>query len=223
MSLRNSFGLILLIGLAMCLQADSTQAAIVQLDIFTSNGSYAGDPLMDMYVEISEEGDQIRFEVHNDSGVASSIAELYFDDEGGVLLAIADDGIVSGPGTLFSEGGSPPNLPAGNDLIPVFQRPPDFMVSAVNPAPTNGINPSTDPDPDEWVAVVFDLVGGNDIDNVIANLADGSLRVGAHIVAFPDGSSESASTGEEGWTPEPATLGLLLAGAVLAGLRRKRS
>lgn len=223
MSLRNAFGLILLVGLAMCLQADSTHAAIIQLDIFTSNGVYADDPLMDMYVEVSEDGDQVRFVVHNDSGVASSIAEIYFDDEGGVLLGIAENGIISGPGTLFSEGGSPPNLPAGNDLIPVFQKPPAFMASADNPAPANGINATTDPDPDEWVAIVFDLVEGNSISDVMNNLADESLRIGVHVIAFPDGSSESASTGGEESIPEPATLAVLLAGAVLVKLRRKRS
>ena len=221
MSIRYGFGLILLIGLAICLQADSSQATPLSLDIFTSNGAYADDPLMDLYVEVSAEGDQVRFEVHNDSGVASSIAEIYFDDEGGLLLGIADNGIVSGPGTLFSEGGSPPNLPAGNDLDPVFQKPSDFMASADNPAPTNGINPNTAPDPGEWVAIVFDLVSGSSVSNVMDNLEDGSLRIGVHVIAFPDGSSESASTAGE-TLPEPATLGVLLAGAVLARLRRKK-
>ena len=74
------------------------------------------------------------------------------------------------------------------------------MVSADNPAPTNGINPTSPADPNEWAAVTFNLNDTNSVSDVVADLEDSSLRIGMHIISFPDGSSESAVT------PEPASL-----------------
>ncbi len=197
---------ILLVGLVVGLPASSSQAEIIYLDIFTDNGDFADDSRVVLFVEVTEDSGQARFELYNGSSVNSTIAEIYFDDSGGVLSEIAD---IVGPGTSFSEEGSPPNLPAGNDLSPVFQKSPDFMVNADNPAPTNGVNPG------EYVAILFDL-DGNSVSDVIDDLVDGTLRIGVHVIAFSDGSSESAVT------PEPATVGLILGGSLLLLRRRTK-
>jgi hypothetical protein len=74
--------------------------------------------------------------------------------------------------------------------------------------------------PDEWVALEFALQGGQTIDDVIAELTTGQLRIGIHVIAF-------ASTGSESFlntpVPEPGTA-LLLGGGLLslATLRRRR-
>ena len=195
---------ILLFGLAVGLPAENSQASPIYLDIFTDNGNYADDPGMNLFVEVSA-GDvgQVRFEFHNDSSVDSSIARIYFDDDVDLLSGPPD--IINGPGTSFSKGGSPPDLPAGHDLVPVFEKTLDFMASADEPPPTNGVNN----DPNEWMAIVFDLVGGSSVSEVVEGLEDGSLRIGVHVTAFPDGSSELAVT------PEPATVGLVLVGGLM--------
>ncbi len=85
-----------------------SQASIIyELEVFTSNGAYFDSPALDLYVEVSDQLGQVRFEFHNDSTVSSSIEGIYFDD--GSLLGIAS--IKEGPGTEFSQGGSPPDLP----------------------------------------------------------------------------------------------------------------
>ena len=206
---------ILLFGLAVGLPAENSQASPIYLDIFTDNGNYADDPGMNLFVEVSAwAAGQVRFEFHNDSSMDSSIAAIYFDDDLGLLSGPPD--IVNGPGTIFSLEGSPPNLPAGHDLSPIFQKPPDFMATADEPPPTNGVNPSSAPDPDEWVAIIFDLVGVSTASDVVEALEDESLCIAVHVIAFPDGSSEAAVT------PEPVTLALLCAGGVLMLLARRR-
>lgn len=221
---------ILLFGLAVFLPAENSRASLIYedtfyLNIFTNNGAYANDPGMSLFVDIflddNDNGDAnddlVYFEFHNDSSTYCSIAAIYFDDNGALLSGLPD--IINGPGTFFINGGTPPVLPAGNELIPTFQKPPDAMASADEPAPTNGINPTVAPDPDEWMTVVFDLVDGNNVNDVATGLEDHSLRIGAHIIAFPDGSSEAAVT-----IPEPASLGLILLGglALFRGRRRFR-
>ncbi len=85
-----------------------------------------------------------------------------------------------------------------------------FLASSDPPPSTNGI------DPGEEVAIIFDLIGGKTFENVIAELDDRTVRIGIHVIDLPDGSSEGATT------PEPATLGLLVLGALLALKRRLR-
>lgn len=194
--------LLLIIGLFTC----TAHGALYSLDIFSSNGSYYDDPRVDINVLVLPEGDQIRFEFHNDTDaeLGSCVAEIYFD--GDILLGVDD--IEEGPGTSFDLGGSPPNLPGGNTLVPAFKVTEGFLVSADNPAPKHGINPG------EWVAVIVDLVQGYAFSDVTAQLDDQSLRIGAHLISFADDSSEGAVT------PEPLSLGLLLVGG-LALSRRK--
>ena len=204
---------IVLFCMVIGLGAGICQADIYHLNIFTNNGNFAGDPAMGLTFEVSAEGDDVRFEFHNDSSVDSSIASIYFHDTDTLDSIVYID---EGPGTSFSEGGSPPNLPAGNELSPVFQKPPAFVLSADNPAPTNGLNPAQPGEPDEWVAIIFNLPTGTDFSDVLDDLNDHSLRIGAHVIAFPDGSSESATT------PEPATLGVMLVGSALAAFRRRK-
>ena len=206
---------ILLFGLAVSLPAENAQASLFSLDVFTDNGNFADGSQVNLFVDVTEDSGRARFEFHNHSSVSSSIAEIYFDDAGDLLAGPPD--IDNGPGVSFSLQGSPGHLPAGNDLSLVFITPPDFMASADNPAPTNGINPSTSPDPDEWAALIFDFEGGSTISDVLDDLQDGTLRIGLHLIALPDDSSEAAVT------PEPATLGLILLGSLMLLRRRHHS
>jgi hypothetical protein len=66
----------------------------------------------------------------------------------------------------------------------------------------NGISPG------EWVSITFNLTEGVDLKNVVDQLDMGvGLRIGAHLISLPDGSSESAATGVTAITaPEPASI-----------------
>ena len=181
------------------------QAVIYDFQIFTTNGNYYDDPGWNLYVEVVEvSATQIDFTFYNGSSIDSSIARIYFDD--GSLLGI--DEIENGPGTDFGKVfPGPGNLPGGENIG--FYADKEFSIGADNPPPSKGVNP-----PDEWVRITFGLNGGS-FNDVIDELNTGVLRIGIHIIALPDGSSESA-------VPEPATIGLLGLGGCLALLRKRR-
>lgn len=67
----------------------------------------------------------------------------------------------------------------------------------------------------EWVQITFDLLDDNMFEDVIVYLDAGDLRIGVHLIALPDGLSESAIL-----VPEPSAVLLLGLGAVM--LRRRR-
>lgn len=182
---------------------------IFPLEIFTADGDYYDSPDLDMYVAVFGVGaePQVHFGFHNNSSIQSSIARIYFDD--GSLLGIAY--ITEGPGTYFGYPVSPGDLPGGDLLEPPFETSREFCIGGDPPPSHNGIEPG------EWVQISFDLVGGGTVAGVIDELNTGVLRIGVHIIALPDGSSESALA-----VPEPATL-LLLGLGTLALLRKRRA
>ena len=193
---------------AIALQASFCQASLIyDLEIFTSDGAFYNNPAVVLFVEVSAQGSQVRFEFHNDSTVDSAIARVYFDDGDGLLSSIAS--LDNGPGTAFSTGGSPPNVPAGNTLAPAFQTSAGLIATADSPPPHNGINPG------EWMAVIVDLAGSNTLADVKEALDEESLRIGAHVIAFSDGSSESAVS-----VPEPVTMAILILGGLALWVRR---
>lgn len=182
-------------------------------DIFTNNGMYNDDPGANFYFLLSDDGGLPKFEFHNESTFASVITRVYFD--GDVLSGIA--GIDQSAGVLFSIDGAPSNLPAGNELMPPFVA--DFSVSANPPPSFNGINNSLT----EWLAVTMNLASGKTFNDVYEALLNAELRVGIHIQAFPDGSSESAYNPPEEIIPEPSIMSLLgLAGLGLIWKKRKK-
>ena len=189
------------------LPADVSRAAVVYpLEIFTNNGSYYNSPDLDLYVEVSEGQGQTGFTFYNESLFNSSIARIYFD--GGSLLGTTD--ITEGPGTSFGQTATPGNLPAGRLLDPPFETAGGFSFGSDAPRPHSGVNPG------EWVTIAFDLINGSSFQSVIDELDTGDLRISIHVIALPDGSSESAVV------PEPTTIALLGSGT-LALLRKRRA
>ena len=177
---------------------------VYPLGIFTSNGIYCDSVDLNLYVEISVGGAElVDFTFYNESLIDSSIARIYFDDD--LLLDVV--GITEGAGTLFNQPAKPGNLPAGNLLDPPFVATEEISFTSGPPRPHNGVNPG------QWVRITFDITGSTFAD-VIDELDTGGIRVGTHIIALPDGSSESALA-----VPEPLTVCLLGLGA-MALLRR---
>ena len=182
-------------------------ATIYPFEIFTSNGAYYDDPGINMYMNVSNGGAVARFEFFNASTVDSIITKIFFDD--GPILGSTFD-ILNGSATLFSEdvpGAN--NLPSGATIG--FYADKEYNIGA-EPAPTH--NGLANIGAGESLSIQINLIGAT-LQDVLDELDNGSLRVGLHIQAFGDGSSESAIN-----VPEPATMCLLGLGGLM--LRRKR-
>ena len=181
-------------------------STVYALEIFTNNGAYADDPDVSLTLELSQEGELARFDLSNDSAVQCTISAVYFEQ--GSLLAF--DSLLEGPGTVFSWPASSGSLSSGNLLAPPFDA--WFSADADPPPSQNGI------DPGESVVFLFQTSEGVSTHDIGNQLLSGDLRVGAHVIAFPDGSSEVAVS-----TPEPSTvLLLLLGGSLMIRSRRRR-
>jgi hypothetical protein len=108
----------------------------------------------------------------------------------------------------------PTNLPSGSNADPDFVVTSGFLAQAGNPSPTKGVGPG------EEVTIIYELQGAQTFQDVLDELADGTLRIGMHVTAFSNGASESFVNNA---IPEPTTLTLLLFGTagVLIGARRR--
>jgi hypothetical protein len=176
------------------------------LQTFTNNGCYASGAGLNLYVIASSESpDLVHFTFHNQSLVSSAIAEVYFEYN----LLLCNGAITNGDGTLFNQTAAPKYLPGACTLDPVFTTTDQFAFDSEPAPPTNGINPG------EYLKISFCFTEGASFAAVLDALDSAALRIGAHIIALPDCSSESAVT-----VPEPATVALLGFGS-LALLRRK--
>ena len=180
------------------------------IEIFTSNGNYYDSPDFNICVEVSNPGQQkADFTFYNNSSINSCVAEIYFDS--GSIFSFA--GITNGPGTFFERPTTPKNLPAGKTLNPSFVTSNELSFGAFSPAPKNGINPN----PGEWLKISLNINGDTLFEEIADRFNTGDIRIGAHIIALPDGSSESGIN-----IPEPLTFCFVAAGA-LAFLRRRKA
>ncbi len=189
--------------IVLSLPVTVSHAETYPIDIFTKNGLHYND--LDLYVEVTDATTEVDFTFHNASLIDSSLARIYFEES----LFLGTATITNGTGTSFIQPATPGNLPNGNWLQPPFVAVSEFSISGTPPPSHEGVNPG------EWVKVSFTLIGGGTFQGIIDDLYAETLRIGGHIIALPDGSSES------GAVPEPATVALLGLGA-LALLRRRR-
>ncbi len=190
--------------------ASAATATAFSFGCITGSGSSTncgiGEAQLSLDVTAAGPG-QVAFQLTNTGGEDLSAAQLYFDDDLGLLASLVS--VVDGSGVDFEDGGTPADLPGGNHED--FEA--DYVVSAENPAPFAGVNPG------ESVTVVFAIAAGRTLADVIAALESEDLRVGVHGIAFEQGKSKSFINGPVG-VPEPATLGLLLAAGLGLVLRR---
>jgi hypothetical protein len=206
----NAVAVALAVVLAMLFAPGESFAGYIwDLDIFSNNGGYSEDSRVKLKVVVSSDDGRARFEFRNQSEVTCSITDVYFDD--GSLLGIA--AIEQSAGVSFSQSASPPNMPQGQNVEPPFKTTQGFSADSDSPIYANGVN--ADQQGTEWVAILFDLVGGAGLGDVVGEMNDGTLRVGVHVQGFDDGSSESGVN-----IPEPAVLILVGAGLVAAVARR---
>jgi hypothetical protein len=162
----------------------------------------------------------VNFTFWNNVGIASSIADIYFDD--GTLLAIAS--ITDSGGVAFAGLANPENLPGGNDASPPFTTTQGFYADSDSPIISRGVNAAS-----EWVKINFSLQDDQTFADTLNSLNNGSLRIGLHVQAIgTQEGSDSYINKTGGGSPDPdvpdggSTIALL--GSALLGvgfLRRK--
>ncbi len=210
--MRKDF-LFLIIGLIVLSFLSTANAVIFPFEIFTNNGQYNDDPGAIFKIDVTNDSGAVEFTFYNQSTIDNAIARIYFD--GGPLLSVEE--IINGPGVSFGQDyPGPGNLPAGNTLEPPFVADREFDIGALRPPPKNGLN--SEPG-SEWLQIKFNLIDGYTFQDVINDLNTGEMRVGLHIIAFPDGSSESAVNNHD--IPEPLTICLLGFGSLVLLRKRK--
>lgn len=205
----------LLAAALMVFTSGAASAATISFFI-VPGGSSSLDLSAQLRAEVTDEGaGLVGFTFYNDVGKQSSITDIYFDD--GTLL---DIGAItsSGSGVSFTAPATPGDLPGGSSISPKFETTEQWSLDSTSPmVPQHGVDQLG-----EWVKVVFSLQSGQDYDDTLAALADGTLRLGLHVQAIEGGGSSSWVSNPLG-VPDGGTTALLLGLGMLGlGYARRR-
>jgi len=190
--------------------ASSVSAATFGFYSITNNNLVdAGIGEAQFFVDVTNGSESATFTFRNEGPLTAVITEIYFDD--GTLLGISS--IIDNPPSVdYVQGASPSNLPGANNISPPFQVTAGFLAEPTSPPFQSGVGPG------EQVAIVFDLMNGGTLQDVIDELHDGTLRIGIRGQGFDGGGSEAFVN-----LPEPTSMALLTMGiAALVSRRRSR-
>ena len=75
----------LVAAVVVCAFSGPAQAARVNLGVFHDFGSGIDPALVDIWVGVQNAGNDVRFVIHNDSAITSSVTHVYFESPLGVV------------------------------------------------------------------------------------------------------------------------------------------
>jgi hypothetical protein len=210
-----------LIILPLVLASTAVLATTYSFTQITSNGNT--DVSSQLSVDVTASGSNVLFTFYNAVGLSSSVTDIYFDYGNTNFFSSLSNDILGATGdsagVSFSDGASPPVLPAGNNVDP------DFVVSfaADSDAPTapNGVDAAS-----EYVSLLGTTLAGITFADVLAGIDSGNFRIGLHVQSIDQvgGGDESESyVNTVNAVPIPAA-GWLFGSALLAfmGLSRRK-
>jgi len=167
-------------------------------------------------VEVIDAGTSIEFLFKNAGPEASSMVQLYWEDQSNVLSSLDSWSTTTPSGVVYEiNGASPGHLPGSNPKINDFAIDP---ASGGDGKAPNGVGPLED------VSIFFAYNGV--YQDVVDALDTGSLKIGVHGQSFDGGGSESfVHTPGGGGTPIPsptaALTGLVMFGGLVMRRRRR--
>jgi hypothetical protein len=189
---------------------------IYQFENITNNSASnaaIGELQLSMKVSDDIANKQVIFTFINTGTEASSICDIYFDDNPPAELVFQGFRYPTS-GVTFTIGAHPSDLPGGQDYA--FTS--DYSYDSKNPVQSNGINPG------ESLSLVFNYTNGNDYSSIVSAINSSNIDVGIHVQGFSDGGSESFINSVP--VPEPAPLGFLITGILClgasSGIRRRK-
>lgn len=208
----------LIVGFAMaiCLSG-ALSASALQYTFENITNNKAGDAAIgeaQLFMDVTQSGNGVAFTFTNVGSSASSITDIYFDDDLPLLTFAL---FTQSTGVEFTVGANPGDLPGGN----LYNFSSNYGYDSDSPAQPNGVNPG------ESLQIQFTLTNGHNFQDVINALNSKSFRVGIHVQGFATGGSEAFINNTDTPTvppsvPEPGTLLLLGAGVLgLLGFGKK--
>jgi hypothetical protein len=207
------------VAAAIALSCGTASASTLTLNfaaISTNSGAAnAAAAAANLRVDVDPAGtNQVKFTTYWTTEARGVITGIYFDD--GTLLGISS---VFNNGPNFVQGGSPGDLPGGNNINPAFQTTAGFYATASGVK--NGIEELGD-----YVAITFNLIQGQTFNDVVNALNQatgvGGLRVGLRVQSIiPGGQGDGFVNLNPIPLPVASVMGLAGLGLV-GGIRRRR-
>ncbi len=202
--------------LAACGTAAFADPVNVSFSRITSNAGTT-NPASQLNALVSDAGGgMVGFRFTNNVGIASSITDIYFDDNNEQLTYASR---TQSGGVSFSQFANPGNLPSGNNVN--FATTMSLSFDSDAPASHNGVNTAS-----EWLQLVFAIGGGRTFADVVNDLQSGELRIGLHVQAIGTGGQSDSFVNLPPATvivPLPTTAALGMAGLGGIAARRRRT
>lgn len=188
--------------------ASATQYSFTNITNNNAVNAAAGEA--QLFMDVTQQGSNVLFAFTNTGPLASSITDIYFDDND---LHLTFGSFVPSVGVGYTVGASPSNLPGGSP----YSFSSEYSFDSDNPIQPKGVNPG------ESLTIVFSLADSYQFSDILDALNDGSMRVGLHVQGFANGGSEGFINDDPNPVPEPGTMVLLgvgMLGLAIFGKRR---